>query len=171
MHRIFNPALACLLLVCCVSSDPDTHLDVTYDPCAGLVVSAPAANAEQSSNIDAALASWSSVTAARLTRTEVPGWPSVKITFQDAPEAMRGVYDDERGLVFVNRRLENPRSMRITIAHELGHAFGLWHVDGRASVMNAGNIKIDPNTEDAASLRALWPSCSAEQLGETSDGR
>lgn len=135
-------------------------MDVVYDPCAGLVVSAPAGNAEQLSNLETALSLWTSVLGVQLSAVDVPGWARVEVAFADAPEAMRGVYDDERGLVFVNSRLKNPASMSITIAHELGHAFGMWHVNGRKSVMNPGNLKTHPTVEDALKVQELWPSCS-----------
>jgi hypothetical protein len=54
------------------------------------------------------------------------------------------------------------------IAHEIGHAFGLVHVTGRASVMNAGNIDVAPNAGDAADLSALWGAC--DTVPESSDG-
>jgi hypothetical protein len=38
---------------------------------------------------------------------------------------------------------------------------GLAHIDGsvRASVMNSGNLEIEPTAEDATALSSLWGSC------------
>ena len=49
----------------------------------------------------------------------------------------------------------------VTIAHEIGHAFGLAHVPAgeRASVMNPGNLNIEPNADDAATLALRWGAC------------
>ena len=50
---------------------------------------------------------------------------------------------------------------RRVIAHELGHAFGLFHVPAseRISLMNPGNLTTPPTTADQAALAALWGSC------------
>ena len=49
----------------------------------------------------------------------------------------------------------------VTIAHEIGHAFGLVHVSDRPSVMNVGNLVVEPNTGDVTALVALWSTCDA----------
>jgi len=48
-----------------------------------------------------------------------------------------------------------------SVAHELGHAFGLVHVpqSERTSLMNPGNISTPPTVEDQAALAALWGTC------------
>lgn len=150
-------------LCACVSKPADTHMDITYDPCAGVVIAASGANDSELESIDLALAMWRDVVAqALLSRTEQPGFSRLQLMFADAPAALRGVYDDETGVVYVNQHLVNPRSRAITVAHELGHAFGLFHVGGRDSVMNPANLEFVPNAEDAANIRELWPACREE---------
>lgn len=135
-------------------------MDVVYDPCAGLIVESSTSNEAMLASIDEAFTLWADVlSGVRLSRAQTPGFERVRLDLTDAPEALRGVYDDERGIVYINERLKNARARAITVAHELGHAFGLWHVEGRDSVMNPGNIKFPPTSEDAASVRELWPTC------------
>ena len=135
-------------------------MDIVYDPCAGLVVVPSTSDAAALASIDEAFELWSEVLSkAALSREETPEFEHVELTFTDAPEALRGVYDDEKGIVYINERLTNSRARAITVAHELGHAFGLWHVQGRDSVMNPGNMKFPPTPADAASVQDLWPTC------------
>ena len=60
----------------------------------------------------------------------------------------------------------------LTTAHELGHAFGLTHVDPgvRRSVMNPNNITVSPTSEDVAKLHALWRPCGASEASAGSLG-
>jgi hypothetical protein len=64
-------------------------------------------------------------------------------------------------VVLVNRALTVASERAITIAHEVGHAMGLPHVDGRPSLMNPGNLTLEPQPGDAAALVELWGACPA----------
>ena len=57
--------------------------------------------------------------------------------------------------------MDDDRQRAVTIAHEIGHAFGLLHVsvDDDASVMNDGNLVTEPNGFDVDALRSLWGAC------------
>jgi Zn-dependent peptidase ImmA (M78 family) len=84
---------------------------------------------------------------------------TVNVVFEEAAEAFHGLYDDSSGVIYINTALTDPQELQIVIAHELGHAFGLAHVTGRASVMNPGNVTVVPNEADQAALEALWGNC------------
>lgn len=162
MRRYKLLALPALLLGC--ADVGDTLLDITYDPCAPLVL-APRADTteEELASIDDAIAMWRAVGLEGLTREPVEGAPWILIGFDRAPMSFYGVYQDEYGDILINREMTDRRERAITIAHELGHAFGLWHVSRgeRISVMNAPNLEVEPTAEDVDAVAAVWPSCAA----------
>jgi hypothetical protein len=84
--------------------------------------------------------------------------PTVPLRFEAAAALSHGFYDPVRGLVLVNDDLV-ARPLAVTIAHEVGHAFGLVHVTNRPSVMNPGNLEVEPNASDATALADLWGRC------------
>ncbi len=137
-------------------------MDITYDPCGVVVQPAAESRPEQIENLAHALALWNEAADLRLAQTGAPTLPRLLVRFEPAAVAFRGVYEDEIGIAIVNSKL-NTEAQTITIAHELGHAFGLWHVDAseRRSLMNPGNIQIAPTSSDAAELRALWGACAS----------
>lgn len=134
---------------------------IVYDACAPLqLIPAEDTQLEEREGIATALGMWRDVgvTGPRLdaiTEAQVP------VIFQTAPSAFRGQYETSSGAVYVNRRLIDPYQRSVTVAHELGHALGLPHVDPeeRASLMNPGNLEIAPTQEDAEALARLWGEC------------
>jgi hypothetical protein len=92
---------------------------------------------------------------------------AVPLHFQAAAPPSHGFFDPARGEIFVNVDLE-ARPLTVTIAHELGHAFGLVHVTDRASVMTAGNLDVQPNVGDVAALVKLWGACGPAAIGPPS---
>lgn len=141
--------MALLVVVGC--SAGDTTIDTTFDPCA-LAVDTRGMSDVQRGGVMAGLALWD------LAPRE--GAP-ITVLFEDAAEAFHGHYDDETGVVRINAKITDPHALSIVIAHELGHAFGLFHVDGRASVMNRGNLDLAPTAADFAEVSARWGSCAA----------
>jgi Zn-dependent peptidase ImmA (M78 family) len=123
-----------------------------------MIVAAPTASADQQASIDDAIAMWR---ARGVTGLEIGDLPTVTIAFRDAADAVHGFYDDTSATVYVNLRLEDRAQRAITIAHELGHAFGLLHIAAtlRPSVMNSGNVTISPTAQDEAELATLWGAC------------
>jgi hypothetical protein len=145
----------------------DALLDITYDPCEPVVVEvATDASSDELASVEDALAMWRPNGVARLS-SELAGAAGdgdaqrIPLGFEDAAPLFHGIYRDEVGDVVINRRLTDRRARAVTIAHELGHAFGLWHVDRelRVSVMNEANLEVEPTTEDAAALIETWGSC------------
>lgn len=145
---------------------------VLYDACRPAELSAPSdvSDAERASIIDAA-ALWNdlgvlelgmfdgSVSSSSTARQVIP------IQFRKASLFFLGHYDGDSGEIFVNRGITAPRARSITIAHELGHAFGLAHVpvEERRSLMNPSNVEVTATAEDAAALGALFEGCGSAE--------
>jgi hypothetical protein len=161
----FATILSLALIGGCAGGSQDTTLEIVNDVCEPTTIIAPAdASDEQLASIDGAIAMWAHLGFDRVARGDgaaLIGGQQIPIVFDDAAEFFHGLYDDEHGVVYINRALSDDRELAITVAHELGHAFGLWHVDRgtRSSVMNPDNLAVEPNDGDAAELVALWGAC------------
>ena len=136
---------------------------MAFDPCQPLLlIPDPAATAAERDGIAAGAALWNEIAGARLSvaGADAGADPALPIHFQTAAAAFHGFYDASIGQVFINTELGGS-AQAVTIAHEIGHAFGLAHVPAgeRASVMNPGNLNIEPNTNDAATLSLRWGAC------------
>jgi hypothetical protein len=157
---------AASLLGCGAGSEAPTGPIVTFDACAPLVLLPDAtATDAQLNGISAALALWNTIAGTRLDVSAMPpdGVSTVPIHFQPAAAPMHGLYDPQAVAIFINDDLSDLASeMAITIAHEVGHTFGLVHIpDGtRPSVMNPGNLSVTPNAADVATLAGIWGSCT-----------
>jgi hypothetical protein len=104
---------------------------------------------------------WNAAAGARLSvagAQPAPAGAAVPVSFQAAAAPSHGLYDPEHGAVLINDDLSG-RFVAVTVAHEVGHAFGLVHVSGRPSVMNPGNLDVAPNDGDVADLVSLWGRC------------
>lgn len=146
----------------CAADPGDTTLDITFDVCQPITLVADEdASAAQRDAIDDAAAMWDALAPYPLAGGD--GAQRIDIVFQDAASAFHGFYDDTIGVVFINRDLVDDHQRAVTVAHELGHAFGLYHIatSARPSVMNPANLSIEPNEQDAADLAALWGDCPA----------
>jgi hypothetical protein len=162
------PALA-PLLGCGASADAPTGPLVTFDACAPLVLVPDASATDaQLAGLTAAVALWNGTAATQLQVGTAPpaGASTVPLHFQPAAAPMHGLYDPHAVAIFINDDLSDLASpLAVTIAHEVGHAFGLVHIpEGtRASVMNPGNLSTTPNAGDVAALADLWGTCAAPQ--------
>ena len=132
---------------------------MVHDACAPISVDVTTIESSlQATGVRAAFALWE---AHGIANMGAPGGAVVEVRFEDAAPAFHGVYDDEHGIIYINARITDPDALAITIAHELGHAMGLWHVTGEPSLMNPGNASVPPTDEDVARLQALWGVCPA----------
>jgi hypothetical protein len=138
----------------CTTVVPDSTLDVVHNPCQTLQI----IPASDSTNDERAGIVWNSVAKMKLTLAPAPN--SLPIRFENAAPSFRGIYLDEIGEVVINRQVTNMHPRVVTIVHEMGHAFGLWHVEDRISLMNSGNYSIEPTVEDVAAVSALWGRCA-----------
>jgi hypothetical protein len=130
----------------------------TLDPCTPISINARTASAEQIASVDRGIALWHHVGMIGLRHDS---GTDIEVVFREAPDAFYGYYDDDAAIVYVNESLATEEAA-VTIAHELGHAFGLAHVPAakRASVMNTANVTITPTAADASEVVALWGDCS-----------
>jgi hypothetical protein len=140
---------------------------VTFDPCQPLVLAPdPEASPAQRAGVAAGMALWTAVMPVQLTLTEETGsaptaeTPAVPVHFQAAAANFHGVYEPAAAQIFINRDLGGA-PLAIAVAHEVGHAFGLDHVSAgeRPSVMNPGNLTVEPNAADADTLISAWGDC------------
>ena len=155
MRRAWRVTL--LLCACAASPAPEDWL--TFDPCQPLpVVLAPGTRSDERARAMAGLELWNEVLHPSLRVGDQASGPHLLLRFEDVAAAGFGHYDVITGEVLINARMD-PAAQVITVAHELGHAFGLRHVDARPSVMNSGNLDVMPTQEDAAAVTALWGTC------------
>ncbi len=149
-------------LVGCASGPGDTTLEITFDPCQPVVlVPAADATAAEIASIEAAIEMWAQQGIATLMQGDGGSGAGIPIRFEDAAGAFHGVYEDEQGIVYINRRITDDHARAVTIAHEVGHAMGLLHIDPgeRVSLMNPGNMEVEPTMQDRAALAAIWGAC------------
>lgn len=161
--RLLIGCILCgLVLAGCADGMDETGDPLLFDPCEPLVVRAHGElSAQESASLDAAIALWNAAGPFQLTREAPAPVPSIPVIFKTSASFVHGFYSPEDGSVTINRKL-TLRGSTITVAHELGHAFGLRHVGRgtRSSVMNPANLTTEPTAQDAARLRELWPSCT-----------
>ena len=148
---------------------------VQFDACLPLLLVPDAdVSSDQLNGIAGALRLWNTSAATRIeltaagatatdaTVTDATVTPSLPIHFQSAAAPFHGLYDDRNVQIFVNQDLVDHARI-VAIAHEMGHAFGLVHVapEQRLSLMNSGNITVDPTPDDVSALAARWGRCPA----------
>ena len=150
----------------CAQNPSSSGAAVTFDPCTpvALVPDATATEA-QLAGVAAGAALWNSSAASDLLPASSAGGgsgPTLPIHFQIAGAPFHGLYDAPSGQIYINDDLAG-EELAITIAHEVGHSFGLVHVSSneRASLMNPANLTVLPTAADVATLAGLWGRCGS----------
>lgn len=145
---------------------------VTFDPCTPvtLVPDATATDA-QLQGMAAGAALWNASAASDLlpgSSAAPDGGPALPIHFQVAGAPFHGLYDAPSGQIYINDDLAG-QELAITIAHEVGHSFGLVHIPSneRASLMNPANLTVLPTAADVATLAGLWGRCGSVDAAAT----
>jgi hypothetical protein len=155
-----RPAMLLVTLLAACSADDE--IEMTFDPCSPLMlVPGPDTTASERAVIDEAGVAWGQVIATELAVGEPDERPWVSIVFESGDTFYRAIYWDAIGEIAISREKLRAAELPVALAHELGHAFGLLHVDPaeRPSVMNVGNVDLAPTAEDGAAVAALWPAC------------
>lgn len=108
-----------------------------------------------------AIAMWNDRASTRIALERPERELRIPLRFEEAAPLFFGIYLEDEGAIVINRELHDPRERTITIAHELGHAFGLLHVGPkeRTSLMNPGNLEVELTDGDVAELDRLWGPC------------
>jgi hypothetical protein len=135
--------------------------DIAFDACAPLtIITDPGLTDAQATGIAAAMPLWNDRAGTHLMMGAGDGTVGLPIHFQNAGPPFHGLYDAPSGQVYINTDLAGA-PLAITIAHEIGHAFGLVHVpaDQRSSVMNPNNLAVEPTAEDIDTLATHWGQC------------
>lgn len=154
----------------------DTEIDVVYDPCQRLTLAPTSELADdERRSLKSAADMWREAAGLDLHIAEDTSEqdaqedadPTIAIHFKSGPGMIHGYYEDTSGEVVINRELTGDRAREVTIAHELGHAFGLHHVDRstRRSLMNKGNLETGVTEADIAVLHDRWDQCPEASTG------
>jgi hypothetical protein len=147
-------------LAACSGSD---HPYIARDPCAALAIISHAATPVEHDGISGALALWRDRGVSAFDAAPDPAGPAgaIQVRFDDAASVFHGLYDPDTSSVVINRRITDPTTIAIVVAHELGHVFGLAHVaaSARVSLMNPGNVVTPPTDDDQRALEGLWGTC------------
>jgi hypothetical protein len=145
-------------------------LPATLDACqtTALVVAADA-TADERASVHAAVALWHDAGGPPLRVEEAPPGAAegaralgsmVPISFRRAAPLFYGLFRPEQGDILINRELASPTARAITIAHELGHAFGLAHAeDSPRTLMSPGNLKAPPSPAESSAIRDRRGAC------------
>lgn len=135
--------------------------DIAFDACAPLTIVTDAGLTDaQATGIAVAMPMWNDRAGTQLMMGVAQAAVGLPIHFQNAGPPFHGLYDAPSGQVYINTDLAGA-PLAITIAHEIGHAFGLVHIpaDQRSSVMNPNNLAVEPTAEDIATLAMRWGGC------------
>jgi hypothetical protein len=153
-------------MIGCAQDPSATGTAVKFDPCAPVTLVPDATATDvQLQGLAAGAALWNASASTDLVPATVgggSGGPTLPVHFQAAAAPFHGLYDPSGGQVFINDDLTG-EELAITIAHEIGHSFGLVHIPTaeRASLMNPANLTVLPTAADVSTLAGLWGRCGS----------
>jgi hypothetical protein len=143
---------------------------IMFDACQPLTLAPdPGIPAAQSDGVAAGIALWNAAAGTKLALAAASD-PSVAagadaatpltlpVHFQQAGAPFHGLYDAPNGQIFINDDLTD-HQLAVTLAHEVGHAFGLLHRTDQPSLMNPSNLMIEPQPVDIDTLETRWGAC------------
>jgi hypothetical protein len=163
LHRSHLVVVVLLLVGVVPSCSSDPEIETVYDPCSPLTLAVAAdLGAPETRGIADAIAAWGHVLPVTIELgTGAQAADVLPIVFEAGDTFYRAIYWDALGSISISRDRLAPEDYGLAIAHELGHAFGLGHVDleDRPSIMNVGNLEVVPGEADAAAVRARWATC------------
>jgi hypothetical protein len=148
--------LAAGALAACGADEGNATIEHTHDACSPLALVSEEPTEVQTLGMRNAELLWQDRGAPAIGRR---AGTTLEVVFEDAAGAFHGLYDDQQPMIYINRGIVEEDTLSIVIAHELGHAFGLFHVTDRPSVMNPGNLTIQPNDADRLAIESLWGAC------------
>jgi hypothetical protein len=159
-------AVASLATIGCAQDPSATSPAVTFNPCAPVTLVPDATATDiQLQGLAAGAALWNASANTDLLPAAVgsgSAGPMLPIHFQTAAAPFHGLYDPSGGQIYVNDDLTG-EELAITIAHELGHSFGLVHIPPsvRPSLMNPANLTVLPTAMDVTTLAGIWGRCGS----------
>ena len=170
--RVVAIAVAVASAIGCAQDPSASGVAVKFDPCTPVTLVPDAtATADQLAGVAAGAALWNASASSDLLAASSGGGgggPSLPIHFQVAAAPFNGLYDAPSGQIYINDDLTGDE-LAITIAHEIGHSFGLVHIPTsvRPSLMNPANLTVLPTAADVATLAGLWGRCGSLDAGGT----
>ena len=174
LARVVTILVAVASAIGCAQNPSASGPAVTFDPCTPVTLVPDATATEaQLGGVVAGAALWNSSAASDLLPGSSAGGGSgpgaaLPIHFQVAGAPFHGLYDAPSGQIYINDDLTGDE-LAITIAHEVGHSFGLVHIPSneRASLMNPANLTVLPTVADVATLAGLWGRCGSLDAAST----
>jgi hypothetical protein len=170
--RVVAIAAAVASAIGCAQDPAASGAAVKFDPCTPVTLAPDAtATGAQLAGLAAGAALWNASASSDLLAASTGGGgggPTLPIHFQVAAAPFNGLYDAPSGQIYINDDLTGDE-LAITIAHEIGHSFGLVHIptNVRPSLMNPANLTVLPTAADVATLAGLWGRCGSLDAGGT----
>jgi hypothetical protein len=163
--RVVAIAVAFVSAIGCAQDPAASGPAVAFDPCTPVTLVPDAtATGAQLAGVVAGAALWNASASSDLLSAGSAGTagPTLPIHFQVAAAPFNGLYDAPSGQIYINDDLSGDE-LEITIAHEIGHSFGLVHIPTsvRPSLMNPANLTVLPTAADVATLAGIWGRCGS----------